>query len=369
VSTIPNRKNIIGLLEPYDPGLFPIDITERYGIPREKIVNLSSNENPYSPPKSLIRRTARKLMSVNRYPDPSYKELKQSISEYVGLAADCIAVGNGSSDLIDLTCKILLSPLDKVVMPVPTYTLYILSSMMWETNITYVTTEEHDFTLRADELIPFLEAAKLVFLGSPNNPTGLCVSERELAEMLDATDAVIILDEAYCEFSGKTAKGLLQDHDNLIIVRSMSKFFCLAGLRVGYALSNPGIVEDLEKARLPFTINSLAESAAVGALRNLDYFRRIGRLIVSERIRLSKELLEIGLRPLPSEANFITVGLPQGVDADRFTEELASRGVIVRSLKGFVGLTGEFFRVTVGTREENGVFIEACERALRSAFN
>ncbi len=239
--------------------------------------------------------------------------------------------------------------------------------MMWETNINYVTTEENDFAVRADELKPFMEEAKLVFLGSPNNPTGICISDRELVEMLDATSAFILLDEAYCEFSGKTAMGLLREHDNLIIVRSMSKFFCLAGLRIGYALSNPRIVEDLEKARLPFTINSLAESAAVGALRNLHYFRRIGMLIVSERIRLSEELLEIGLRPFPSEANFIMVGLPEGVDADRFTEGLASRGVIVRSLKGLAGLAGEFFRVTVGTREENKVFIEACEKSLRSA--
>ncbi|MEM3004797.1 MAG: aminotransferase class I/II-fold pyridoxal phosphate-dependent enzyme, partial [Candidatus Bathyarchaeia archaeon] len=197
--TIPNLKNIIGLLEPYDPGLFPADVTGRYGITKEKIVNLSSNENPYPLPKSIIRRTAKELLSVHRYPDPSYKELKQSISEYVGLPADCIAVGNGSSDLIDLTCKILLSPLDKVVMPIPTYTLYILASMIWETSISYVTTEEYDFKVRADKLKPFTEAARLIFLGSPNNPTGIRLSDRDLAEILDATDAVILLDEAYCE--------------------------------------------------------------------------------------------------------------------------------------------------------------------------
>ena len=359
-----NVKNVLGLLEPYDPGLFPEDITERYGIPPDEIVNLSSNENPYPPLERLVQRVAEELSGANRYPNPSYKELKRSLSEYVDLATDHIAVGNGSSDLIDLACKIVLSPLDKVVVPVPTYALYMLTSMIWEASITYVDTEDSGFAVRAAKVKPFLDNARLGFFGSPNNPTGVCVSNQELSKMLDAEDTIFVVDEAYNEFCGKTAAEFLKNHENLIIIRSMSKYFCLAGLRVGYALANPELVQSLEKARLPFTINRLAQAAAIQALENLDYFREICKEIVSERSHLADELQKIGLAPLPSDANFLMVRLSGGLDSDEFVQRLASKGIIVRSLKGLMGLSNDFFRVTVGTREENEKFIRTCEAIL-----
>jgi histidinol-phosphate aminotransferase len=364
MSNIRNIKSVLGLLEPYDPGLFPSDITQRYGIPENKIVNLSSNENPYPPPKRLIRRIAEVLESANRYPNPSYAELKEAISEYVGLPPDHIAVGNGSSDLIDLTCKVILTPLDKVVIPVPTYALYMLTSMIWETSIMYVETEDSQFRLTAKEIKPFLDGAKLIFLGSPNNPTGIGVEKDELSEMLKAKDATFVVDEAYYEFSDKTAVDLIEKHKNLIILRSMSKYFCLAGFRIGYALSNPVLAAGLEKVRLPFNINSLAQNAAVLALQNPEYFRKICEEIIFERDRLTRELERIGLRSFPSEANFLMVQLPEGRDVDKFTEELASRGIIVRSLNKLLGLPQDYFRVTVGTKSENRRFIRACKTIL-----
>ena len=359
-----NIKNVLGLLEPYDPGLFPGDIKRKYGIPEEEIVNLSSNENPYPPPERLIKKITDELGITNRYPDPSYKELKQSISEYVGLPTENVAVGNGSSDLIELACKIILGPLDRVVMPIPTYALYMLTSMIWETGITYVGTEEAAFRLTANRVRPFLEDAKLVFLGSPNNPTGLSIEIEEIKGMLSHAETTFVLDEAYSEFSGKTAAGLLEDNNNLIIMRSMSKHFCLAGLRVGYALSDPTTVESLEKVRLPFTINNLANRAAIEALKERDYFNRKRQEIVSERERVRENLENIGLKPFPSDANFLMVKLPQGSDSDEFTAQLASQGVIVRSLKGLLGLSGDYFRVTVGTIQENEKFIRTCENIL-----
>jgi len=361
-----NIKHVLELLEPYDPGLFPDDITERYGIPSAGIVNLSSNENPYPPPEGVIKAVVEALNSTNRYPDPSYRELKEAISKYVKLDAEWVAVGNGSSDMVDLICKTTLSPLDRVVIPVPTYALYMLASMVWEAGISYVETEDSDFTIKAARMQPLLEDAKLVFLGSPNNPTGVRVKEEELEMMLEAKHATFVLDEAYYEFSGKTAVDLLDEHENLIIIRSMSKYFCLAGLRVGYALSNPQIIEGLEKVRLPFNINSLAKTAAVHALQQMEYYKKIGQRIVSERENLRKELERVGLGPLPSEANFLMVRLPEGLDADEFAQKLAAQGVIVRSLKGLLGLTRKCFRVTVGTEDENRKFIQVCEDVLKS---
>ena len=200
MSSIRNVKSVLGLLEPYDPGLFPGDITERYGIPPDEIVNLSSNENPYPPPERMVQRIAEELSGANRYPNPSYKELKRSLSAYVNLSTDQIAVGNGSSDLIDLACKIILSPLDRVVIPVPTYALYMFTSMIWEASITYIDTEDSGFAVRAAKAKSFLNGTRLVFLGSPNNPTGMRVSNQELSKMLDAEDTIFVVDEAYYEF-------------------------------------------------------------------------------------------------------------------------------------------------------------------------
>ena len=361
---VPNIKSILGLLEPYDPGSFPEDIAVRYGIPKEAVVNLASNESPYPPPKSLIRKVAKELERVNRYPNPSYRRLKTAISEYVGLPPERVAVGNGSSDLIDLSCKITLSPLEKVVLPIPTYALYMLSSMVWEASITYVDTEDSNFTVKAERMMPHLKDARLVFIGSPSNPTGMSVDKEELGEMLKSTDATFLVDEAYSQFSGMTMAELLENHDNLIIIRSMSKYFCLAGLRIGYALSNPTIIQSLEKVRLPFNINNLAGTAAIQALKNIDYFRKLGQKIISERILLKKELETTGLKLFPSDANFLMAKLPEGYDADEFTQKLASQGIIIRSLKNILGLSGQYVRVTVGTRQENRRLTGACKTIL-----
>ncbi|WP_455368539.1 histidinol-phosphate transaminase [[Eubacterium] cellulosolvens] len=360
-------KNIIGLLEPYDPGFFPDDVIKKYGIHNEQIINLSSNENPNIFPKELREQLAEDLINVNRYPNPSYKDLKKTISEYVRLPIECIAVGNGSSDLIELACKILLNPLDKVVMPVPTYTLYVLESMIWETGITYVETEKSGFIIKAENLKPYLNDAKLVFLGSPNNPTGLSVSKKELEEMLKAEKVTFIVDEAYSEFSDKTAADLIKKYDNLIVMRSMSKYFCLAGLRIGYSLSNSTIAESLEKVRLPFTISRIASTAAILALKNSKYFHVMAKELLLERNRLSVELKKIGLKPYPSDANFLMVKLPKGMDSNKFSEILARQGVIVRSLKRLLGLSnGEYLRISIGTKKENEQFIETCKNLLHN---
>lgn len=360
-------KNIIGLLEPYDPGFFPDDVLRKYGLSSEQIINLSSNENPNFFPIELIEKLAKDLINVNRYPNPSYKDLKETISEYVKLPIECIAVGNGSSDLIELACKVLLNPLDKVVMPIPTYTLYVLESMIWETVITYVETEKSGFIIKAENMKPYLDDAKLVFLGSPNNPTGLSINKKELEEMLDVEKVTFIVDEAYCEFSDKTSAELIKKYDNLIVMRSMSKYFCLAGLRIGYSLSNPTIAESLEKVRLPFTINRIASTAAILALKNLQYFHKMAKELLLERNWLSAELKKIGLTPYSSDANFLMVKLPEGMNSNKFTEMLASQGVLIRSLKRLMGLAnGEYLRITIGTKKENEKFIETCKKQLHN---
>ncbi|MGQ9543047.1 MAG: histidinol-phosphate transaminase [Candidatus Bathyarchaeia archaeon] len=358
-------KTILTLIGSYDPGLFPEDITRKYGIPESEIVNLGSNENPYRLPEWMVKSLIGELQRINRYPNPSYRDLKEAISKYVDLPPDHITVGNGSSDLIDMVCKATLNPLDRIIVPIPTYTLYMLTSMLWDAKIIYLETEGSDFNVTAANLKPHLKDARLTFLGSPNNPTGRSVARKELEEMLEAGGPLFIVDEAYAEFTGKTVIDLIDDSERLIILRSMSKFFCLAGIRIGYAISNPRLIEGLEKVRLPFTVNRLAQAAAIKALENLDYFMNVAREITAQREELARELSLMGMEPIPSDSNFLMVKLPVGQEADKFTQRLASKGVIIRSLKNLPGVNvGEYVRVTVGTRMENRKFIEACREIL-----
>ncbi len=358
-------KALLEFIDPYDPGLFPEDLTDRYGIPENRIVNLGSNENPYPFPSTLLEKMLKELSSINRYPNPSYREVKESIAEYTGFATEHIAIGNGASDIIDLICKITLSPLDKVVMPVPTYTLYMLTSMIWEASLTYVETEKSDFRVTAEEIRPYLDDARLVFLGSPNNPTGRSVEKHQMQEMLKTRETLFIVDETYFEFSGKSVAELINNYPNLIVIRSLSKFYSFAGGRLGYALAHPSIVRSLEKVRLPFNVNSFAHRAVNFIFTHQSYFKKIGRKIISERSHLISSLKKLGLKLWPSNANFFIVKLSDGYTAEEFTTDLAQNGIIIRNLKNLIGLTGEYVRITVGTSEENRRFLQVCKRLLK----
>ncbi|MGC8961340.1 MAG: histidinol-phosphate transaminase [Candidatus Bathyarchaeia archaeon] len=355
-------RSIINFVEPYDPGLFPEDLEEEYGLEASDVVNLGSNENPYPPPPGVLEEIISALRSANRYPHPSYTTLKESLAGYVGLDESYISVGAGASELLDNVCKVFLDPLDKVVVPIPTYTLYILLAMLREAEVHFVETEDSAFQIDPEILIEASRDSKLVFMGSPNNPTGATVPIDLLDKFLGETESILVLDETYSEFSGVSAAELVKDHFNLIVIRSMSKYFSLAGLRIGYSISNPEVAEALDKIRLPFSISLPAVRGAVRALKELEYFREKKERILSERSRLLRDLKRFSfLKAYPSNANFILLKILEKPFKSNITEFFAERRIIVRGLTGLLGLKGEYVRVTVGTSEENSKFIEACK--------
>ncbi|MBI5253046.1 MAG: histidinol-phosphate transaminase [Euryarchaeota archaeon] len=352
-------KGVLEILQPYEAGKTIEEISERYNI--NNIVKLGSNENPYSPPKSVVEEIAKASNFVNRYPDPSYTKLKKKLSEYTGLSVENISLGSGAGEILDSVCKIALNPLDKVVIPVPTYTMYAFLSMLRDASLQFV--ETLDFEVRAGEVIDSAKDAKLIFLCSPNNPTGRVIERKELIKIIEGTDALVAVDEAYYEFCGETIADKVKEYENLIVVRSMSKFFGLAGLRVGYALSNKKIIEALEKARLPFNISSIAESAAIAALEEMSWFEKIKEEILEERKFVMHEINKLGLNALPSEANFLLVRLPS-IDMQKFIEGLYREGVIVRNVTGVQGLKGNYLRITMGKKEENRKLISALRKLM-----
>jgi histidinol-phosphate aminotransferase len=357
------QRNVLSFIEAYDPGIFPHDAEERYGIEPEEVTNLASNENPYPPPGSVIEAIRSSLKDINRYPDPSYRRLKEGLSDYTSFPVQNIAVGNGSTEILDMLCKVFLDPFDRISIMSPSYTMYALMGMVREATIEFVRTG-NDHRIDVDFLIDRARGSKIVFLCSPNNPTGTTIASENLEAILDGIEGLVVMDEAYAEFSRTSVVDMVPKHPNLIVTRSMSKFFSLAGLRVGYCIARDDIVESLGKIRQPFSISSIAEAAAIAALNEAEYFEEKRELVLTEREYLFDGLSAIdGIKPLPSEANFILVEVEPPVPdmVDRLTEV----GVLIRNLEGLSGLEGAHVRITVGTRRQNDILLDA----LKTVFS
>lgn len=358
-------KGVLEILQPYEADKTVEEIFERYKIPKDSIVKLGSNENPYPPPKSVLAAIAAEAKNINRYPEPGYRELKESLSQYTNLPSENISVGSGASEILSTVSKITLSALDKVAIPVPSYGMYIFFSMIHEANIDLFATKEPCFKLSAEEFIEHAKDAKLVFLSSPNNPTGRTIEREEILKIVENTRGIVAVDEAYYEFSGKTVADRIGEYDNLIVIRSMSKFFGLAGLRVGYALADEKIVKTMEKVRLPFGVSRVAEIATVEALKQVKYFERVREKILKERAVMFKGINRIpGFKALPSEANFLLLRLLENTSGGEFSEMLKRRGIVVRDVSGVTGLKKNYVRISVGKRADTKKLLAAMRKSI-----
>jgi histidinol-phosphate aminotransferase len=347
-------RRVIHIINPYDPGKFPEDLSKKYGIAESEVISLSSNENPFPPPESVKRVYEKAFERVNLYPHPHYRDLKEGISEYTGVEEDRIALGNGASELLKMICEVNLEAFDPVIIPVPGYTLYAVLAMLMEASIRFP--EFPGYDVKGDEILK--EGGKLIFLCSPNNPTGNLVKRKELEKILKGSEGLVVVDEAYTEFSKTSHLRLLKRYDNLIIVRSFSKFFSIAGLRIGYALGNVETIEAIERVRLPFNLSNVSALVARACLEEIEYFKAARDKIVRERERLFRKLKGFDeFEVYPSAANFILVRV-KGDFATEFQEFFERRGIILRNITGLMGLEGTHFRITVGREDQNDKFLD-----------
>lgn len=340
-------RSVLKIINPYDPGI----------IPEGEVVNLSSNENPYEPSEKVKKAFFEAAAKINRYPDASYSRLKKAISDFLGVEIERISVGCGSSEIISRVCDAIVEELDTVVVPMPSYSLYLLYAMLRGANL--VTPIFRGYEIDSgifEELRP-----KLSMICSPNNPTGNKVRKEVVEKIVECSEFVLI-DEAYVEFSDEQLLNFALEFDNVIVLRTFSKFFGLAGLRIGYAISSGEIAEAIEKIRLPFAISSVAVEAAISAIESFEYYASIRNRIVEERERMARELRDLGLKVYPSYANFLLVE----IDRKAF-DFLLNRGIVVRKVENFLGLEGAHLRITVGRREENDALIEALRSYLRES--
>lgn len=330
-------------LEPDEAGPDPSEVSARYGIPTERIVILSRNENPYGP--SPRAQEALKSTPFNRYPDS--RAFSEALSGYTGYPVENIVIGAGMDEIITTMARLFLGPEDKALIPVPTYTLYALAARLCGAVPVY-TQRLPDFDV--DLTIPV--GVKMVFLCSPNNPTGNSISEGRLRQIAESTEAVVFLDEAYAEFAGQSQIELVKEYENLVVGRTMSKAFALAGLRLGYAVAPRWMAEQYRRIAPLFSISSPSLAAGVAALTDLDHMRASVSRILSERERMREEIE----RACPSEGNFLFIQTKE--KSSLIVERLLRRGIIVRDCASYPGAGDCRLRVTVGTPEQNDRFLE-----------
>ena len=357
-------KEEIKKLRKYEAGKRKEDFTRA-----EKIIKLSSNENNYALPASIKRAIIKCIKDINRYPDPEYRELKKAISAYISLPENNIAACNGSDEALECCFKIFINRGDKVAILFPSFSYYYTLAGIYGAKVKKIELreEENEFRLSLKDFESKAKNAKMVILASPNNPTGNVISREEFEKImqnLNEKRQVLIMDEAYAEFNELSFAEEVLGYDNLIVTRTFSKAFGLAGLRLGYACANSEIASYIEKVRQPFSISLLSEAGAVEALRNHAHVKAAVEKIKKERERVFKELGKIsGIKAYKSKANFILIKMLRKSSEEVF-RKLAEKGIIVRECSAF-GIEN-YIRVTVGKRNENNAFLKALKEVIEN---
>jgi histidinol-phosphate aminotransferase len=371
--TISARKAIQGL-SPYVPGK-PVEELEReLGI--KDAIKLASNENPLGPSKKALSALAKGFFkNLHRYPEGSGRLLREALADKLKISRDQIILGNGSDEIMDLAAKTFLEPGDEALMGDVTFAIYRISVTAHHGAAVVVPLKEgrYDLEAMARHLTP---KTRMVFICNPNNPTGTMVTQKELLKFLDRLPAgiIVILDEAYAEYATSPdfpdSVGLVKQGRPLIVLRTFSKIYGLAGLRIGYGVSQREIVDYLNRVRLPFNTNSLAQAASIAALGDESHLTRSIRLNEAGKALLTKTLDGMEIRYFPTQANFIYLQLPtdgppdprrpdgQGQAGRAVYEALLREGVIVRHIKE------NWLRVSIGKPVENRRFVKAFQKIL-----
>jgi histidinol-phosphate aminotransferase len=342
------RPELLELLG-YEP-IEPVDVlAEELGVPADQIVKLDGNENPYGP-SPRVREALAKFDLYHIYPDPEQRRVRQALADYLGLDSEHIVVGNGSDELLELIACLFLSPGDVAVNCVPTFGMYAFVSQIRGARVVEVPRRE-DFGLDLAAVQGAArEGAKVIFLASPNNPTGNTVSAAELEAVL-STGVLVVVDEAYVEFSDRSFVGLVPQQDNLIVLRTFSKWAGLAGLRAGYGVFPKGIAELMLKVKMPYNMNVAAQVAVLASLEDRETLQERVEAIVRERERLLGEVAAVRfLRAFASRANFILCR-SQGIDAGELRRRLRQQGIFVRHFS--TPLVKDCIRITVGRPEHS----------------
>ena len=337
------------------------EIAQSLNLPKEEILKLNANENPYGFPQDLLALAITKE-EIAHYPDPAQKKLRQKIASYTKFEADWLLAGNGSDEIIDLLCRFLPQNSSVMIFP-PTFSYY--EHLIRLNRHTVVTSpRKEDFSIDLAQAKKWKNnLPNMVFLCSPNNPTANLLSQTELQFFL-SWDALIVVDEAYFEFSQTSYSHLLKKHKNLVILRTFAKFFGLAGLRLGYAMMQPSLQKKLLTLKYPYNVNQIADSALEVCLSYLTTFQKQRKEIIQTRKRVLQALQTHHLlTPYPSKANFILCKV-KNYSAATLSEQLYQKGVLIRYFK--TDLLKDFIRISIGKPQQMEKFLKILFTILRN---
>ena len=362
MSLVEQALSYVRAISPYQPGKPITELAREMGIPVDKILKLASNENPLGMSPKAKRAVEAAISGIERYPDQF--ELIKAVAERCGVAQNQVVLGNGSNDVLDLIARVFLAPGRSAVFAQHAFAVYPLATLSTGAELIATPAKNygHDLNAMRAAIRP---DTRIVWITNPNNPTGNFLPYPEVRAFLEAVpkDVVVVLDEAYNEYLPPSERvdtaAWIADFQNLVVTRTFSKIFGLAGLRVGYALASTEIADLMNRVRQPFNVNNLAIAAAIAALDD--------HLFVAESYELNRRGMEqlvaglkrLGLEHIPSHGNFVTFRAGDGAAVN---QKLLKQGVIVRPIGGY-GLP-EWLRVTIGSETENARFLEALEKAF-----
>jgi histidinol-phosphate aminotransferase len=321
------------------------------------MIILDANEMPFDLPESIKQEILKELSLVewNRYPDIYCDKLRTALGDYVQKEYEMIAVGNGSDELISLVLKALVGYGERIMTIEPTFSMYSFYAKLNGIEVMNFGLEDN-FELDIDRLKKALktEKPKMLILCNPNNPTGNCIELEDIKEIASDYDGYLMLDEAYYEFYGLSGIGLLNSYKNVIILRTLSKAFGLAGLRVGYVVASKKIIESIFAVKSPYNVNSLTQAAAYKVLEHIEKVKERVEIIKNERERMYNKLNTVrNLKVYPSKANFLLI---KSTNLDQILEKLKKNKIKIRYFDNHT--LKDFIRVSVGSREENDKFLE-----------
>lgn len=346
------RKDLVSF-GGYSARISPDTLEGKVEIPPENIIKLDANENLYgcSP---AVKKALGEFQEYNIYSDDKQTRLKKLLADYCGVGEEYIVAESGSNRLIDLILRLFLNPGEEVINCVPTFGIYKFSTDLCSGKLIDIPRKD-DFSVDVDAVkAAITPKTKVIFLANPNNPTGNLTSESDIITILK-TGIVVVIDEAYCEFSGETVAPLMEKYSNLIILRTFSKWAGLAGLRIGYGLFPPEIAEYLLRIKIPYSISVASVVAVEESLKDIKRLQSTVQAIVDERDRLFNELEKISwLKPYPSQANFILCRVEDG-SAIQLRQKLQEKGILIRYYDE--SLLQDFVRISVGKPEHTDALL------------
>lgn len=358
----------IRALAPYQGGKPISEVAREFGLDEAGIVKLASNENPLGMPQSARTAMMQAMADIGRYPDANGFELKAAITARYQVPQDWITLGNGSNDILELAARALVRPGEGIIYSQYSFAVYALATQAVGARAIVVPTLNYGHDLDA-MAAAITDDTKLIFIANPNNPTGTFVTAAAIETFLSKVPArvVVVLDEAYNEYLPAAVQyesiGWVQRYPNLLVSRTLSKAYGLAGLRVGFGISQPVITDLLNRVRQPFNVNSMAQAAAIAALNDTEFLQKSAAVNAAGYRQLTQAFDAMKLEYVPSFGNFVLVRVGSDDDAGaRVNLALLKQGVIVRPV-GNYGLP-QWLRISIGLPEENAAFLRALKAAL-----